>query len=161
MPNEDPLSRSVHRRRAPEIDSAQYETGIGPCLDAFRHQEVFRIDDTTKDDRWPPFSEAAAAHGIHSTVSLPLVANHEGLGALNLYSRSPAVAPSPGPVFAVGSPGTGWVAGSLLSRARAIGGKRTTDSRPAATRAAAVTGSMAPMLTPIWVAVTMNGSEVA
>ena len=26
---------------APEIDSAQYETGIGPCLDSFRHQAVF------------------------------------------------------------------------------------------------------------------------
>ena len=75
---------------APEIDSAQYETGIGPCLDAFRHQEVFRIDDTTKDERWAPFSEAAAAHGIRSTVSLPLIANHEGVGALNFYSRSAA-----------------------------------------------------------------------
>ena len=73
---------------APEIDSAQYETGIGPCLDAFRHQEVFRIDDTAKDDRWRPFSEAAAAHGIQSTVSLPLIANHEGVGALNFYSRT-------------------------------------------------------------------------
>ena len=72
---------------APEIDSAQYETGIGPCLDAFRHREVFRIDDTEKDERWPPFSEAAAAHGIRSTLSLPLVANHEGVGALNFYSR--------------------------------------------------------------------------
>ncbi len=73
---------------APEIDSAQYESGIGPCLDAFRHQEVFRIDDTTKDERWGPFSEAAAAHGIRSTASLPLIANHEGVGALNFYSRS-------------------------------------------------------------------------
>ena len=75
---------------APEIDSAQYQTGIGPCLDAFRYQEVFRIDDTAQDERWAPFSEAAAAHGVRSTVSLPLVANHEGLGALNFYSRSPA-----------------------------------------------------------------------
>ncbi len=48
---------------APEIDSAQYETGIGPCLDAFRHGEVLVIDDTEKDERWPPFSEAAAARG--------------------------------------------------------------------------------------------------
>jgi GAF domain-containing protein len=71
---------------APEIDSAQYETGIGPCLDAFRHQEVFIIDDTLKEQRWGPFNEAAAAHGVRSTLSLPLVANHEGLGALNLYS---------------------------------------------------------------------------
>ena len=74
---------------APEIDSAQYETGIGPCLDAFRHHEVLVIDDTTKDDRWTPFSEAAAARGIRSTMSLPLVANHEGVGALNFYSREP------------------------------------------------------------------------
>jgi GAF domain-containing protein len=74
---------------APEIDSAQYETGIGPCLDAFRHQRTFRMDDTSKDDRWGPFSEAAAAHGIRSTLSIPLVANHEGLGALNFYSRTP------------------------------------------------------------------------
>ena len=72
---------------APEIDSAQYETGIGPCLDAFRHRDVFVIVDTEKDDRWRPFSEAAAAHGIRSTLSLPLVANHEGVGALNFYSR--------------------------------------------------------------------------
>ncbi len=76
--------------KSPEIDASQYETGIGPCLDAFRHKEVFRIDDTEKDDRWAPFSEAAAARGIRSTVSFPLVANGEGVGALNLYSRSEA-----------------------------------------------------------------------
>jgi GAF domain-containing protein len=72
---------------ASQIDSAQYETGIGPCLDAFRHQQVFRIDDTTKDDGWPPFSEAAAARGVRSVMSMPLIANHEGVGALNFYSR--------------------------------------------------------------------------
>jgi GAF domain-containing protein len=74
---------------APEIDSAQYETGIGPCLDSFRHRKVFRIDDTTEDDQWPPFSEAAAAYGIRSTMSIPMVANHEGIGAMNFYSRIP------------------------------------------------------------------------
>jgi GAF domain-containing protein len=74
---------------APEIDAAQYETGVGPCLDSFRHAKVFRIDDTTKDDQWPSFSEAAAARGVRSTLSVPLVANHEGLGALNLYAGEP------------------------------------------------------------------------
>ena len=75
---------------APEIDAAQYETGIGPCLDAFRHRQVFRIDDMEKDLQWMPFSEAAAARGIQSTLSVPLLARHEGLGALNFYSHSPA-----------------------------------------------------------------------
>jgi GAF domain-containing protein len=74
---------------AAEIDTAQYETGIGPCLDSFREAKIYRIDDTAKDDRWRPFSEAAAAHGIRSTLSVPLVANHEGLGALNFYARTP------------------------------------------------------------------------
>ncbi len=76
---------------APQIDAAQYETGVGPCLDSFRYQQVFRIDDMDEDKQWPPFSEAAGAHGIRSSLSLPLSARHEGVGALNLYSRSPAV----------------------------------------------------------------------
>jgi GAF domain-containing protein len=75
---------------APEIDTAQYETGIGPCLDSFRYQQVFRIDDMEKDRQWPPFSEAAGAHGVQSSMSLPLLARHEGVGALNFYSRARA-----------------------------------------------------------------------
>ncbi len=75
---------------APQIDAAQYETGIGPCLDAFRYQQVFRVEDMEKDEQWPPFSEAAAAQGIQSSMSLPLLARHEGVGALNFYSRTPA-----------------------------------------------------------------------
>jgi GAF domain-containing protein len=75
---------------APQIDAAQYESGVGPCLDAFRYQQVFRIDDMEKDKQWPAFSEAAGAHGIQSSLSLPLLARHEGVGALNLYARSTA-----------------------------------------------------------------------
>jgi GAF domain-containing protein len=73
---------------SPEIDSAQYDTGEGPCLDAFRHQRVYRIDSTATDHNWPAFSALAARHGIVSTLSLPLIARHEGVGALNLYARS-------------------------------------------------------------------------
>jgi GAF domain-containing protein len=65
---------------SPQIDSAQYETGVGPCLDAFRHQLVFRIESTTKDEQWPAFSQACVDHGIMSTLSLPL----------NLYAREAA-----------------------------------------------------------------------
>ena len=37
---------------------------------------------------YPEFAEAAQAHGIQSSLSLPLVAGDEGLGALNLYART-------------------------------------------------------------------------
>lgn len=72
---------------APEIDEAQYSSGQGPCLDAFRHQRIFRIGDTATEDRWPDFARVAAAHGVVSTLSVPVSARGQGLGALNLYSR--------------------------------------------------------------------------
>jgi len=75
---------------APEIDSAQYETGAGPCLDAFRNQQVYRIDDMESDVYWPAFSAAAFAHGLRSSMSVPLLASHAGVGALNFYSRDSA-----------------------------------------------------------------------
>jgi GAF domain-containing protein len=73
---------------AAEIDEAQYSADAGPCLDAFRVGEIFRIDDTRTETRWPVFTGAAADHGVFSTLSLPLQANGESIGALNLYSRT-------------------------------------------------------------------------
>lgn len=74
---------------APEIDEAQYDTGQGPCLDAFRNRRTFRIESTAHETRWPDFTRAAAARGITCTLSLPIIARGEGLGALNLYARAP------------------------------------------------------------------------
>jgi GAF domain-containing protein len=71
---------------APEIDRAQYRSGEGPCMYAFRNQKVYRIASTSQDERWPEFARVALAHGIHSTLSLPLLARGQGLGALNLYA---------------------------------------------------------------------------
>jgi GAF domain-containing protein len=73
---------------APEIDTAQYESGHGPCLDAFRYQQVYRIDSTADERRWPEFANLAAAHGVMATVSVPVTARGESLGALNFYSRT-------------------------------------------------------------------------
>src|SRR5438477_12652840 len=56
---------------APEIDTAQYSSGSGPCLDAFRTGEIFQIADTTAEPRWHEFCVRAAAGGVRSTLSLP------------------------------------------------------------------------------------------
>jgi GAF domain-containing protein len=74
---------------APEIDEAQYRSGEGPCMYAFRNQQTYRIDDTTSETRWPEFAAAALGHGIHATLSVPLAARGDGIGALNLYAQSP------------------------------------------------------------------------
>lgn len=73
---------------SPEIDQAQYDTGDGPCLAAFDRQEVFVIDSTREQGRWPAFRAAAAAHGVASTMSLPMVIDKQGVGAMNLYART-------------------------------------------------------------------------
>jgi GAF domain-containing protein len=75
---------------SPQIDQAQYDAGRGPCLDAHRTATILRIDDTSADERWPEFSEAARQHGIRSTISLPMVVGERAVGALNLYSREVA-----------------------------------------------------------------------
>jgi GAF domain-containing protein len=88
MGAEGPTTAVFTDPAAPEIDVAQYRSSHGPCLDAFRTGEILRIDDTTADDRWPEFTAAALAHGVHSTLSLPLQVEDAPIGALNLYSRS-------------------------------------------------------------------------
>ena len=56
-------------------------------MEAFRSQCTIRIDDVPQDKRWPQFTDAAAEFGVLSTLSLPLSARGEALGALNLYAR--------------------------------------------------------------------------
>jgi hypothetical protein len=58
-----------------EVDSVQYQTGIGPGVDAFRTQRVHRIESTVADRTWRVFSTLAASHGVVSILSLPLVAS--------------------------------------------------------------------------------------
>lgn len=74
---------------ASAADEVQYQTGDGPCLYAMRHAHRVRIDDVSTNDRWPRFSRRAASLGIRSSLSLPLVADGETVGAINLYSRRP------------------------------------------------------------------------
>jgi GAF domain-containing protein len=73
---------------ARRVDRIQYdaETG-GPCLEAYRRQEILRIDSTATDQRWPEFAGTAAAEGVGSTLSVPLVVSGDGMGALNIYCR--------------------------------------------------------------------------
>jgi putative methionine-R-sulfoxide reductase with GAF domain len=76
-------------RAAPEIDSAQYATGRGPCLEAWRSRKPVRIDDMAEaaDGVYAEFAAAALAHSVQSTLSLPLAVGDVGVGALNMYAH--------------------------------------------------------------------------
>jgi ANTAR domain/GAF domain len=75
-------------RMVPEVDEVQYDFDRGPCLDAARTHTMFQIDDMRTDTRWPEFAASASSHGLQSSLSVPVVVAHDGLGALNFYDQS-------------------------------------------------------------------------
>lgn len=82
-----PMTAVFTNPESPEVDQAQYTSGKGPCLDAFRTGKIHTISSMADDNPWPEFVAACRAHGILSTLSLPIWAAGMPLGALNLYSK--------------------------------------------------------------------------
>jgi GAF domain-containing protein len=88
MLNDRPSTAVFTDIDSPEIDQAQYASGRGPCLEAFKTGSVRLIDSTRADQRWPEFNESCLDHGILSTLSLPLSQGSNHFGAMNMYSRT-------------------------------------------------------------------------
>jgi GAF domain-containing protein len=74
---------------AAQVDEIQYGLDHGPCLASIRTGDENRIDDLAADRRWRRYALRALAHGVRSSLSLPLTAQGTLVGALNLYSPSP------------------------------------------------------------------------
>jgi GAF domain-containing protein len=90
LEREGPRTAVATSEAAIRVDNTQYvsEQG-GPCLEAYRQQQMFRINSTADDQRWPEFSQTAADAGIRCTLSAPLVVGGDGLGAMNIYRHQP------------------------------------------------------------------------
>lgn len=67
-------------------DEAQYRLDEGPCLVAAAERRPVRVDDTRREDRWPRWAAEAAALGVASALSTPLLATGRSLGAVKVYS---------------------------------------------------------------------------
>lgn len=69
------------------VDTGQYATGEGPCIDAIVRGVVVnmrRLD----DPRYPQFCARAAHEELGSVLAIPLAVNDRAVGALNLYART-------------------------------------------------------------------------
>jgi GAF domain-containing protein len=77
------------------LDRLQQKLGDGPCIDAAKHQSVFRIEDTGGEDRWPEFCAEAARLEVRSMLCVPLWIDERGLGALSLYADQVAAFSDP------------------------------------------------------------------
>ena len=75
---------------AGRVNGLQYQLGEGPGLTALADGLAVYSEDLAADPRWPRFAPAAVAAGLRSALSLPLVAQEQVIGALNLYARGHA-----------------------------------------------------------------------
>jgi GAF domain-containing protein len=68
-----------------EIDAVQYAVGDGPCLDAFRNGRENLVDFAGGEQRWPAFMDGCDPGDVQTLLALPLEADGQRLGSLNLY----------------------------------------------------------------------------
>ena len=70
-----------------EIDDIQYGMGQGPCISAAREGHTVISGSLGGDSRWPRFGGRIARLGVHSVMSLPLIAPDGVVGAMNVYAH--------------------------------------------------------------------------
>jgi GAF domain-containing protein len=73
------------------MEELQYTLGEGPCVDAYRQDQVIAEPDLAGPlaPRWMAFSPAALRAGARAVFGFPLQADGVRLGALNLYRDRP------------------------------------------------------------------------
>jgi GAF domain-containing protein len=74
------------------LDAIQYAFG-GPCVDAALHDSTVLSGDSDAglldEQRWVQFARVGAAHGVMSTLSMPIHAAGLVVAGVNLYARTP------------------------------------------------------------------------
>jgi GAF domain-containing protein len=70
-----------------DVDSIQYELGEGPCISAAAEGRTMRSGSLGGEQRWPRFGPRVGRLGVHSVLSLPLIAGGESFGAMNVYAH--------------------------------------------------------------------------
>jgi GAF domain-containing protein len=87
MHDRRPVTVAASSPFAEAIDEYQYEARSGPCLEALRSGQTVVVTDQNTETRWPGYSRRAAAAGVGSSVSVPLLIEHQHVAALNIYGH--------------------------------------------------------------------------
>lgn len=80
------------RERLTLLDAIQYAFG-GPCVEAVLRDSTVHSGDSDAglmdEQRWVHFARAGAAHGVMSTLSLPIHTDDRVVAGVNLYAATP------------------------------------------------------------------------
>lgn len=70
-----------------EVDAVQYGLDEGPCVTAVKDRRVLSSGTLgVGETRWPNFGVGAAALGVHSVASFPLIVAGDVVGSINMYA---------------------------------------------------------------------------
>jgi GAF domain-containing protein len=75
------------------LERVQENWQEGPCIDAVASAGPVTVSDMAADDaseRWPDYFVAAKTAGIQAVAGIPMLADGEAIGAVNLYDAQPA-----------------------------------------------------------------------
>ena len=88
-----PVTLAASGDTAQLVDGIQYDTGVGPCLQAVAEMTVVRADDLSREDRWAPFVATALSDSpVRAVVSFSLADGGHPEISLNLYAAQPLFA---------------------------------------------------------------------
>jgi GAF domain-containing protein len=74
------------------LERVQENWQKGPCIDAVASASPVAVNDIASgdaDERWPDYVVAAKTAAIQAVVGIPMVAEGEAIGAVNLYDSHP------------------------------------------------------------------------
>lgn len=70
------------------IEVMQLASDAGPCIDCYDAGERVSVSDIEGElERWPEFSRAALAQGIHSALATPMRLRGKVIGSMNLFGE--------------------------------------------------------------------------
>ena len=73
------------------VELFELQAEEGPCFDCCRTGEpVVNHDLAEAGERWPEFAPVAVAAGYHAADAIPMRLRDQAIGALNLFSTTPA-----------------------------------------------------------------------
>ncbi|MGX7679129.1 ANTAR domain-containing protein [Jatrophihabitans sp. DSM 45814] len=71
-----------------DVDAIQYGLREGPCITAAAESRTVRSSSLGGDRAFPRFGPRAGRLGVHSVLSLPLLAETGTLGSMNVYAHA-------------------------------------------------------------------------
>lgn len=75
-----------------DLERVQENWQRGPCIDAVASAVPVAVSDIAAGDaseRWPEYTVAAKTAGIQAVAGIPMLAEGEAIGAVNLYDSQP------------------------------------------------------------------------